>query len=89
MFGLMRGWGSSFALWLVGALLLWVGVAQFEHAGAGALIVLVPGALMFGMGANALYRRPGDDNANEVLVEPLREIATRQAQIIPFPYRRR
>ena len=41
----MRGWGSPFVLWLVGALLLWAGVAQFEHAGMGALIVLVPGAL--------------------------------------------
>jgi hypothetical protein len=28
----MRGWGSSFALAAVGALLLWIGVAQFEGA---------------------------------------------------------
>jgi hypothetical protein len=75
---------------LVGALLLWAGVAQFEHAGAGALIVLVPGALMFGMGANALYRRRGcGEETDEAVVEPLREIGARQAQIIPFPRERR
>jgi hypothetical protein len=74
-------------LWLVGALLLWAGVALFDHAGVGALILLVPGALMFGMGANALYRRRGC--GDEVVTEPLREITARQAQIIPFPRERR
>jgi hypothetical protein len=86
----MRGWGSSFVLWLVGALLLWAGVALFDHAGVGALILLVPGALMFGMGANSLYRRRGcGDEGDEAVVEPLRKIAARQAQIIPFPRERR
>lgn len=80
----MRGWGSSFALWLVGALLLWAGVAQFEHAGVGALIILVPGALMFGMGANALYRRGGD--ADEAAAQPFPEVAQpKPAVIIQFP----
>jgi hypothetical protein len=83
----MRGWGSSFALWLVGALLLWAGVAQFEHAGVGAVVVLVPGALMFGMGASALYRRRGD--VGEVTAEPSVRVAQQSAQVIPFPGVRR
>lgn len=83
----MRGWGSSFALWLVGALLLWAGVAQLEHAGAGALIVLVPGAFMFAMGANALRRRRGSVG---VVAEALPDVdAPKPAMIIPFPRARR
>lgn len=82
MFARMRGRGSLFALWLVGALLLWVGVAQIELAGAAALVVLVPGAMMFGIGASALYRRGVGEGA---VAEKLSEGAPQGARIIPFP----
>lgn len=67
------------ALWLVGALLLWAGVALIERAGIGATIVILPGALMFGMGAKSLYRAcRGSD-------EPLCPTPLPEAEIIPFP----
>jgi hypothetical protein len=74
----MRGRGSSFVLWLMGALLLWAGVAQIEHAGLGALVVLIPGSLMFVMGAKALYPRRN-------VVDVQMKAAQPSAQIIPFP----
>lgn len=82
MFARMRGRGSLFGLWLMGALLLWVGVAQIELAGAAALVVLVPGAMMFGIGASALYRRAAGEGA---VAEKLPERAVHEARIIPFP----
>jgi hypothetical protein len=170
----MRGWGSSFCLAVVGALLLWIGIAQFEgayvpstgdvagpvvrvasvdgraaimfaeegprfvlpasllphptlqalgdatsvkviydardygraaHAIVGlsvdghdyygpasyqaasallALIVLVPGALMFGLGFAAL-KRPATDR--EVASEEIAAGFAHQALVIPFPRR--
>lgn len=172
----MRGWGSSFVLAVVGALVLWVGIAQFEGAylpetgvAAGkvvrvvpvdgrpaimfdgrderfvlttpnlpypsvqalsdaaqvsviydtraydqaaravvglsvdghtyftpttyqmfsallALVLLVPGALMFGLGASALSGRArGAQDVEDLAAEPT--LAPQQALIIPFPRR--
>jgi hypothetical protein len=55
-------------------------------SGLLALVLLVPGAVMFGLGASALSRRA--DGAAEVDVfSDMPDLAPREALIIPFPRR--